>query len=172
MSRLKLLLDANAIITLFEIGLWDRVVEKCEVFLSRIVVEQEVAYFAGKQRDQKIDLSEDVASGRVRVFDVASSELKTLLDQFDPVYLEKLDPGQAESLACLLASEQDYMISTCDAIVCRVLGSLQRGRQGISLEEILQKVLLPHQFTKAFREHWTQQGQNEMICGPHPPAGQ
>jgi hypothetical protein len=161
MPGLKLVLDANAVTALFEVGLWDRVVEKCEVFLSRIVVEQEAPYFGGKERDQKIDVSKDVESGRVRVFDVAPSELKDFLDRLDPVYLEKLDPGEAESLAYLLAADEEHMISTCDAIVCRVLGRLERGHQGISLEEMFQKVLLPNQFTKAFREHWTQEGQRE-----------
>ena len=46
MKRLRfLLLDANVVIYLFEIGLRDKIVERCEVLLSRIVAEQEAQFY-------------------------------------------------------------------------------------------------------------------------------
>ena len=51
----------------------------------------------------------------------------------------------------------------------RILGRLNRGDQGQSLEEILDRVglsrTLPNQFRKATRERWTKQGQQDMIRG-------
>jgi hypothetical protein len=52
-----LLLDANVVIRLFEIGLWNQVLDRCEVFLSRTVIEQEVRFYHGKAQDSIIDLS-------------------------------------------------------------------------------------------------------------------
>ena len=159
MSQLKLLLDTNTVIALFETGLWDRVVERCEVFLSRIVVEQDLPDVPGTPCDRGTRLSNDIESGRVRVFEPTLSELKALLNQLGARYFESLDWGEAESLACLLAWSDEYFISSSDAIVCRLLGRLHRGHQGISLEELLQNVLLSVRYTKAFREHWTQEGE-------------
>jgi hypothetical protein len=162
MSLLKLLLDADAVITLFETGLWHCVVDTCSVFLSRTTIEQELACFPSDQGDERIDVSKDVQAGHVVVFDVGPSELRSLLNHFDPACLEKLDLGQAESFAWLLRSEPDYLMFCSDAIVCRLLGHLRRGDQGISLEELLQRVFLRNQYTKVFREYWTQKGQNEV----------
>ena len=48
-----------------------------------------------------------------------------------------VDAGEAESLAFLVHQNDDYRISSGDAIVYKVLGNLNLGDQGISLEEIL-----------------------------------
>lgn len=57
-----------------------------------------------------------------------------------------------------------------DSIVYKVLGNLNMAEQGISLEEILQKIGhgladSPWQYSKAFREKWTQAGQRDAITG-------
>ena len=168
MKKLRLLLlDANVVIQLIEYGLWDQVVDKCEVLLARIVIEKEVKFYHGEKQDQIIDLSPDEKAGRIRVVEVEGSDLDAFLDKFDPIYLEKLDPGEAESLTYLLTSKDQCLICSGDAIVFRVLGLLQREHQGISLEEVLHKVglsrKLASQFSKSFRDHWTKLGQQDMI---------
>ncbi len=172
MSRLKLLiLDANVVIKLFELGCWAQVVENCDIHLSRTLVEQEAQFFPDATSDERfeIDLSEDIAADRVHVFDVGIVELQAFRSHFDVVYLEKLDPGESESLAYLVASSRDHCICSADSIVYRVLGRYQRGDQGISLEEILQKIgwqkRLPDHYSRQFREHWTNEGAKEMIWG-------
>ena len=97
MKKLRLLLlDANVVIRLIEYGLWDQVVDKCEVLLARIVIEKEVKFYHGEKQDQIIDLSPDEKSGRITVVEVEGSDLDAFLDKFDPIYLEKLDPGEAD----------------------------------------------------------------------------
>ncbi|MEY3226584.1 MAG: hypothetical protein RLZZ536_1203 [Planctomycetota bacterium] len=80
-----------------------------------------------------------------------------------------LDDGEAESLAYMVRQSTDFLISSGDAIVYRVLGNLNRGEQGISLEEILQKPglgrSLQNPYTKRFREQYTRQGQQDMVRG-------
>lgn len=161
MPKLKLLvLDANVVIQLHELGLWQTVIVKCEVHLSRIVLDDEVKYYHGRDRDKLVDLSEDLTQGRIHVFDVELDDLNEFRRRFDATYLERLDPGEAESLAYMLNSGQGYLISSADSIVYKVLGNLNMGEQGISLEEILQTLGhgrsgLTWQYSKGFREKYT-----------------
>ena len=170
MPKLKLLiLDAGVVIRLHEAGLWNKILGPCEVYLSRIVAEKEVLYQQGDEYDEDIDLSPDIESGRIQVFDVELDDLRTFRDQFDPVYLGDLDDGEAESLAYMMKQSADFLISSGDAIVYRILGNLGRTEQGISLEEILQKIglglSLEWPYSKAFREKYSKDGETDMIRG-------
>jgi hypothetical protein len=135
MPKLKLLiLDAGVVIYLHELGLWSKVVASCDLYLSRIVAEKEVL-FQKSERDEygyDIDLSPMITAGATTVFDVSVSDLKTFRNQFDLLYLGDLDDGEAESLAYLVRQSPDFLISSGDAIVYRVLGNLNRGEQGIA----------------------------------------
>lgn len=124
---------------------------------------------AGK-RTKLIDLSDDVTQGRVHLFDLAPSDLKKFVDQFDSLYLDRLDPGESESLAFLVLAKEEYLISSADAIVFKVLGNLNRGHQGISVEEVLQQIgqsrsKIPRQYSKQFRESYTKEGEQDSIRG-------
>ena len=171
MPKSKLLiLDANVVIELHEIGLWAAVVEKYEVHLSRIVAEEEVRYFHGSRRDEVISLAGDLRAGRVHVFDVETEGIRRFRNRFEPTYFERLDPGEAESLAFLLLSDQSFLISSADSIVYKVLGNLRIGEQGISLEEVLRQIGLGRsdldwQYTKRFRDKYTSEGQRDSITG-------
>jgi hypothetical protein len=171
MPKLKLLiLDANVVIQLHELGLWQTVIAKCEVHLSRIVIDDEVKYYHGRERDKLVDLSEDVTEGRLQVFDVEIGDFNEFRERFDPTYLERLDAGEAESLAHMLKSAQEYLISSADSIVYKVLGNLNMAEQGISLEEVLQIIGhgrsgLTWQYSKKFRERYTKEGQRDSVTG-------
>jgi len=171
MPKLKLLiLDANVVIWLHEADLWQAVLSRCEIHLSRIVAESEVRYYRRDDYDEIIDLSVDIEAGRIQVFDVAASDLEKFRDRFDPPYFGDLDDGEAESLAFMFDRSEEFLISSGDAIVFRILGNLSSADQGLSLEEILQKIGLgrgglPRQYTKVFREYYTEIGQQDMIQG-------
>lgn len=171
MNKLRfLLLDANAVIMLFELGLWRQTIEKCDILIAETVVEQEAQFFFDDQGEQHgIDLSDDIGSKRISIVRVDAHALRNFLDRFDPVYIEGLDPGELESLAYLFDSDDPCLVCSSDAIVFRVLARLSRTEQGLSLEEVLGAIGLgrglPHQFSKGFRKRWTKQGQQEMIRG-------
>jgi|CXWL01.1.fsa_nt_gi hypothetical protein len=164
-----LLLDANVVIVLFKWGIWDRLVAACDLHVSETVIGE--AHFfeddAGNRHD--FDLGGDVKSGDVKTFSVAPGDVKSFVESFDPSYIEKLDAGEAESLAYLMKVHEEHFICSADAIVYRVLGNVDRGHQGASLEEVLSKVGLsrsvPWQFSKAFRERWTRAGVSERLQG-------
>ena len=163
-----LLLDANIVIKLFAMGLWDRLLEHCDVHLSRTIATVEAHFFEddeGQRHD--FDLSGYETSGAITVFDVTLAQNAELTKHFDAAYLERFDPGEREALAHLVTSSEQYVICSADSIVFKVLGFLQRGEQGISLEEILQKTgfarQMEWQFTKAFREKYTQDGFRDKL---------
>ena len=165
-----LLLDANVVIYLFEVGLWDKLVDRCEVLLSRIVAEREAQFYEDDDGEKHyFELQPDIISGRVTVVDASLSDIKVFRDLFDPLYLSRLDDGEAESLAYLANSTEKCWICSGDAIVFRVLALLDRIEQGLSLEEILQSIgfarPLPWEFTKAYRDRWTSVGSQHRIQG-------
>ena len=170
MSKLNLLiLDANVVIHLHELGIWQKLIAVCTVHVPRTIVEESNFYEVDGERNY-IDLNEDINGGRIKVFDVSLQDVRAFLDRFDGIYAAGIHAGEAEALAHLCKSSEQFMISSGDAMVYRVLGRLGRGDQGISLEEILQKVglqqkQLPNSCSKTFREKLTQMGATDAIHG-------
>lgn len=165
-----LLLDANVVIELFRHSIWDRLVDSCDIHLSRTVAQDEAQFYEDEQGEkQHFDLGQDIAAGKITVFDVLPSELIAFRSQFDITYFERLDTGEAESLAYLMNSSEPCLICSADSIVYKVLGNLHQAEQGVALEEILQQVGLTRQlswqFTKRFRETWTNKGFQERLGG-------
>ena len=173
MKKLRLLLlDAGVVILLHRLGLWKAVVDRCELILAGTVARAEAVFYeddAGERHE--IDLSVDEREKRITVVDVPAKQLKAFRTRFGPVYLEKLDDGEAESLAYLVGTQDPCRICSADKIVYRVLGNIARAEDGISLEEVLQKVGLaapgglPHDFCKPYREFWTAKGFQEKLMG-------
>jgi len=133
-------------------------------------VIQEAEYFiTGDGKKRPIELDQYAADKRITEFGIAPSELSAFKELFDPSYLEKLDDGETESLAFIINSHESFLICSADKIVYRILGSLRRSDQGISLDEILQHIgltcALPRQFGKSYRIEWTQKGFEEGLGG-------
>ena len=170
MKRLSLLLlDANVVIYLFGLGLWDKLVNQCDIHLARTVMKEAHFYEDENGRRHDFDLTPYERDGSIAAFEVPLPDMQRFRRSFDPSYLDKLDDGEAESLACLLEGSSEMLICSADAIVFRVIGNLDRSHQGRSLEEVLSQLglrrPLPWQFTKKFREHWTRKGVEEGLYG-------
>jgi hypothetical protein len=170
MKKFKLLLlDTNIVIKAFELGRWQKLAERCEIWLASTIVQEAEFFTTDDGITHPIDLSADLAEKRVSGFEVPPSELSKFRASFDPSYLEKLDDGEAQSLAFLIDSQEQFLICSADKIVYRILGNLKRSEQGISLEEVLQRVglgiNLPWQFSKSFRQEWTRRGFEEGLGG-------
>lgn len=163
-----LLLDANIVIYLHERGLWDRFIQRCSVTLTSTVV-QESKFWEDEQGVQyPIDLTADIDSQKIQTVDVDLKVIQDFSKKYGPVYLDRLDPGEADSLAFLMTSREEWIISSADEIVFKVLGLEGRTEQGLSLEEILDKIgltqsNLKRQYRKAFRESAIRKGQYDGI---------
>lgn len=173
MPKLKLLiLDAGVVIKLHEVELWQSILEKCDVYLSSIVARRESKYHdvAGDDWGQDIDLSACIESQQITLFECPKEDVAAFKSQFDAGYFADLDDGEAESLAYLAKQRNTWLISSGDAIVYKVLGNMNLGESGISLEEILQKCGLGrkvegYQYSKAFRLQMTARGAKDMVLG-------
>jgi hypothetical protein len=82
----------------------------------------------------RIDLEPAIQSKAITIFSVDAVKVEAFRSCFDDSYLGVLDDGEAESLAYLFDAKSDFVISSADKIVYRVLGNMHRGDQGISLE--------------------------------------
>ena len=164
-----LLLDANVVIEIAKQGLWEQVVAKCDIHLARTVLDESQFYDDDEGNRHYIDLSPYVSANSISVFDLEVSQMRKFCEHFDSIFLEKLDPGEAESLAYLFTQTEECKICSADKIVFRVLGGLNRPDQGISLDEVLGQIglgrRLGSEFTKAHREKWTQKGFQEGFTG-------
>jgi hypothetical protein len=170
MKKFKLLLlDANVVIKAFELGIWQELIERCDIWLASTVIQEAEYFITGDGKKCPIELDQYAADKRITEFGITPSELLSFKGLFDSSYLEKLDDGETESLAFLINAHERLMICSADKIVYRILGNLRRKEQGISLEEILQQIgltcALPRQFGKAYRIEWTQKGFEEGLGG-------
>ena len=164
-----LLLDANVVIEISRQGLWDQVIARCDIHLAQTVLDESQFYDDDQGERHYIDLTSYITAKSIAVFDLTPSQMNGFRAQFDPVYFEKLDPGETESLAYLLDQSDKCMICSADKIVYRVLGGLDRPDQGISLDEVLSQIglgrRLGREFTRAYKEEWTQKGFQEGFTG-------
>jgi len=166
----SLVVDADVIIHAHEIGVWDQLTKKCDVVVGGIVIEQETYFWRDKSGvPQTIDLDAYVSDKAIERCDALPAEFGSFRARFDPVYLDRMDDGETESLVILIGSDDQCFITSGDKATYKVLGQLTLGDRGISLEEVLQQIGLgrevEHQFTKAYREKHTQHGEQDKIMG-------
>jgi len=164
-----LLLDAGPIIKLFEMGIWEAFIEKCDVTISQTVAN-EAKYASQDYEDICIDLEPYKEQKHIKVVDLEPSEVKTFYEKFNLQYKAIIHPGEKEILAFLINSSEDWKLCAADGAVFRVLGFSRRADQGISLEEILEETGLSQselewQYTKKFRDKYTKMGQIDSIQG-------
>lgn len=159
-----LLLDAGPIIKLFELGIWDDFLKRCDISISQTVVNE-----AERNIRKILGLDVNLNSYTVETFDLEPSAYKVFHDKFDLEYKAIIHPGENETLAFLYSSSQNWTVCSADGAVFRALGRLGKVEQGISLEELLQTIgllqELEWQYTKKFREKYTRLGQIDFIQG-------
>lgn len=168
MTRSRLiLLDANVVIELFRLGIWEQITKRCDIMLAQTVMDEAQFYETDEGREY-IDWEQWKQPGVLTIESVPAADIQQYCSKFGPGYYEKLDPGEAEALA-LLGRHNESVICSADKIVWRVLGNTNAVERGISLEELLTKSgltkSLTARFTKAFREQWCKAGSVERFMG-------
>lgn len=163
-----LLFDAGVIIGAFEFGVWSQLIQRCDITITRTVKDQEVYYWTDKQGvEHAIDLNDDVEAGRITCVDVPLAQVENFREKFAPSYLDRMDAGEADSLAYLFFSKEEWLIASTDSHVFKVLGCLHLGERGLSLEEILQKIglgrVVEDKYSKGFKRKYTLWGEQDGI---------
>lgn len=163
-----LLLDAGPVLKLFELGIWGKFIEKCEVTITRTVVQQECLYYEedGVRYNINFPFEQATQQGHIKIVDVNPSEAKQAIDKLNHLNYD-IHSGEKETIAFFLKSSEDFRICAADGAVFRFLGYIGKGEKGISLEEVLNKTGLGGQlewrFTKKFRDKFTKIGQADKI---------
>jgi hypothetical protein len=161
-----LLLDAGPIIKLFELGIWEQFISRCDVTVSRTVAE-EARYTSREFEDIRIELEPYAAQKRIVIADVELSSIRIFREKFNLANRAIIHAGELETLAFLHTSSESWRLCAADHAVFRVLGLLGKGEQGISLEEVLSEIglgrKLEWQYSKRFREKYTRLGQLDSI---------
>ena len=164
-----LLLDAGPIIKLFELNLWDQVLERCKVTITRTVARE--AEFIGKEEQKEYlpPLETYEKSGRLTIIDPDISAVGIFLSQFDESYQTIIHDGEKDSLAFLSHNSKEYQICSSDGAVFRVLGLLRLQERGVSLEELLADLgmsrKLEWKYTEKFRMKYSKEGGADFIQG-------
>jgi hypothetical protein len=173
-----LLLDAGPIIKLFQLGIWDRFIERCEVTITSAVAA-EAKWASQGYADIRIDF--ETYRDRVNIVEQEAAIANTFYIKLPTAYKDDVDvqDGEVQTLAFLCGSSGDWFLCSADHAVFRILGLLGKGEQGISLEEALKQIgLQPNicwekityrdedwKYTRKFREQWTRKGQTDCIQG-------
>jgi hypothetical protein len=107
------LFDAGPIIKLFELGIWDEFIEKCDVTVSQIVANQ--ANRASLEfEDIRIDIKPYEEQGLIKIIDVEPSAVEAFYKKFSLLHRYDIHDGEKETLVLLQrcpggAKEQDWV---------------------------------------------------------------
>ncbi len=151
--RKLVLLDADVIIDLHSLQLFDAVTKSYDVYVARTVL-REARYYPYKNQVYPIDIKD-----KVTVVDVLDEQslLKVMLEAREAFL--GIDPGEAESIAYLCTSEKNILFCTCDHSAIQLISCLDLEHKSISLEKALQgigqhsKNLYPRHREKVFKDN-------------------
>jgi hypothetical protein len=124
-----LLLDANVIIDLHTLGLFEKIAKTYDVHVTRTVFG-EAKFFKRDGRGQKINISDKVTV----VDDVGLDSLNSVRTEAEEAGLT-IDPGELESIAFLSNTEEEIAFCTCDKAALTLISYIELEKRSISLEQ-------------------------------------
>lgn len=134
-SRLWLL-DADVVIDLLSMGIFDLLTARFTVHVSSIVAG-EVKFFRKSGQKVPVDFrSVYVDSGKVAVLDADDAEVRGVLEAIPAIRASLLHSGELESLA-ILCREEDLTFCTCDGAAIQALPFLDLAERAVSVEKLL-----------------------------------
>ncbi|MBN2178250.1 MAG: hypothetical protein JW743_02320 [Deltaproteobacteria bacterium] len=147
-----LLLDADVIIDLHTLGLFEKITKNYEIWVTRTVLG-EAQYFKNEGRREGIDISNKVTV----IDDVALDSLKEVQQEAKEARLG-IDPGELESIAYMCGTEEEITFCTCDKAAIKLISYMRLESKSMSVEKALKgaghhkKNLYPRHFEKMFKE--------------------
>ena len=130
------LLDADVIIDLLSLSLFDKLIRNHKVFAGSTVIG-EVKSFKRSNERQSIDLRQNyIENGLISEHSASAEEIKKILDKLPKSSRDAIHAGELESLA-ILVREDNLNFCSCDATAIRTLPLLGLSDRGISVEKLL-----------------------------------
>ena len=148
--RKSLLLDADVIIDLHTLGLFQKVSKAYDICLTRNVFE-EARYYRKDGLEIDIDIKD--------VTIIENIDLESLRKVHKEAKEARLgiDPGESTSIAYLIQAEEEITFCTCDHAAIKLISYMELERKSINLEKALQnagyheKKLYPRHLEKTFK---------------------
>jgi len=140
---LRLLLpDADVVIGLYELGLWDKVIKSYKIYMAGTVLGEVTHYWRGQEKIE-IDLSADVAAGRVIELHSSLEVQAEILKKLKASGLDGLDAGELESIAIIYKSEIDGLrFCVRERLAIKAVAYLGFKESTICVEEVLRSAQL------------------------------
>ena len=132
------LLDADVIIDLLGLNIFDKLVKIHQVHVASTVVG-EVRFYRRDGKKVAIDFHKVyVGTDRVKEALASTEELGEIVKVLPEIKREVIHPGELESIAILLR-EESLTLCSCDAATIRVLPLFDLPERGVSTETLLRK---------------------------------
>ena len=137
-----LLLDAGPIIKLFELNLWNKLLQSCDVTVSRTVIP-ELKWASQEFEDVRIDIVSYDGKG-LRIIDHGTATVASFYAKLSPLYKNLIEPddGEVATLEYLLSSSEKWILGIDSAGNKLKLCATSTGPTSESLE-----ILLPSDFS-------------------------
>ncbi len=174
MERL-LLLDADIVINLHSLNLWNGIVKNHEIYIASTVIRIEVTHYPDAQcQPVSLDLIPQIEDGIIKEISASAQDLKVLTDKLRPSKIG-LDPGELESIAVIAYNKlQGLKICVIDKSAIMALAYLDLDEKAISAEEVLinggmlsrGKEPPNPNFSKKRFDYWVTQGKLISIANP------
>ncbi|MBT0663127.1 hypothetical protein KI809_02335 [Geobacter pelophilus] len=130
------LLDADVIIKLLEIDVFDRLVAMHDLHVASTVVD-EVKYYRRAGRKFQVDFRQQyITTGLVTETLATAEEMQEVLRRLPLLRQQGVHAGEIESLAVLVRQE-DLTLCTFDAAAIRTLPFLDVTERAVSAERLL-----------------------------------
>lgn len=149
--RKLLLLDADVLIDLHSLGLFQRICKSYHVHLTRKVLE-EVPFYKKQGAKYKIDISADVT-----IIEIGIESLGKVQNEAKEARLG-IDPGESASIAYIDETDKEITFCTCDKAALKLISYMNLEERSISVENALrnagyrEKNLYPRHLEKSFKE--------------------
>ncbi|MHB8057040.1 MAG: hypothetical protein ACYDHC_04000 [Desulfuromonadaceae bacterium] len=131
------LLDADVIIKLLEIDVFDKLVAMHELHVASTVVDEVKFFRRGGQKFQVNFRQQYIETSRVIETTATPEEMQDVLRRLPPLRQQAVHAGEIESLAVLVRQE-DLTLCTFDSAAIKTLPFLDVTERAVSAERLLQ----------------------------------
>jgi len=150
MKRL-LLLDADVVIDLHSLGLFEKICRAYDVYVTQEVYEEATYFKKGGSKNpiniaDKVTVIKNVDLEGLEKVEKAAKEARLVID-----------PGESTSIAYINQSEGEIIFCSCDKAAIKLISYMELEQKSISLERALRDIgyhkrnLYPRHYEKTFK---------------------
>ena len=148
-----IILDANVIIELFSLGIFDALIGRYSIQLPKTIKDESLFHYDQYGVEVQINWEPYISSGRVQEVGASDKEFGDLFKKLKDDFYRGIDAGELEAIALICSQDnEDLYFCSGDLPALKVMAVLGKGGQAVSLEALLQKAgmsrTLKHQFSE------------------------